>query len=67
MKIALYIAFQNKSSIDCSKEIINLVSDNNQLKICFEMLCIMQSSYRKNTIFKTLLSTIFAFKFLSKT
>ena len=33
MKIALYIAFQNKSSIDCSKEIINLVSDNNQLVV----------------------------------
>ena len=31
MKIALYIAFQNKSSIDCSKEIIDLISDNNQL------------------------------------
>ena len=33
MKIALYIAFQNKSSIDCSKEIIDLVSDNNQLVV----------------------------------
>ena len=31
MKIALYIAFQNKSSIDCCMEIINLISDNNQL------------------------------------
>ena len=31
MKIALYIAFQNKSSIDCCKEIIDLISDNNQL------------------------------------
>ncbi len=33
MKIALYIAFQNKSSIDCSKEIIDLISDNNQLVV----------------------------------
>ena len=33
MKIALYIAFQNKSSIDCCIEIINLISDNNQLVI----------------------------------
>ena len=31
MKIALYIAFQNKSSIDCCIEIINLISNNNQL------------------------------------
>ncbi len=31
MKIALYIAFQNKSSIDCCMEIINLISNNNQL------------------------------------
>ena len=33
MKIALYIAFQNKSSIDCSKEIIDLISDNKQLVV----------------------------------
>ena len=33
MKIALYIAFQNKSSIDCCKEIIDLISENNQLII----------------------------------
>ena len=33
MKIALYIAFQNKSSIDCCMEIINLISDNNQLVV----------------------------------
>ena len=33
MKIALYIAFQNKSSIDCCIEIINLISDNNQLVV----------------------------------
>ena len=31
MKIALYIAFQNKSSINCCKEVIDLISDNNQL------------------------------------
>tara|TARA_B100001057_G_scaffold244019_1_gene244326 strand:+ start:1409 stop:2296 length:888 start_codon:yes stop_codon:yes gene_type:complete len=33
MKIALYVAFQNKSSIECSKAIIDLISDNNQLII----------------------------------
>ena len=33
MKIALYIAFQNKSSINCCKEVIDLISDNNQLII----------------------------------
>ena len=33
MKIALYIAFQNKSSIDCCMEIINLISNNNQLVV----------------------------------
>ncbi len=31
MKIALYIAFQNKSSINCCKEIIDLITDNHQL------------------------------------
>ena len=33
MKIALYIAFHNKSSIDCCKEIIGLISEKNQLVI----------------------------------
>ena len=33
MKIALYIAFHNKSSIDCCKEIIDIISRNNQLVI----------------------------------
>jgi len=33
MKIALYIAFHNKSSIDCCKDIIALISEKNQLVI----------------------------------
>ena len=33
MKIALYIAFHNKSSIDCCKDIIGLISEKNQLVI----------------------------------
>ena len=33
MKIALYIAFHNKSSIDCCREIISIISENNQLII----------------------------------
>ena len=33
MKIALYIAFHNKSSIDCCKDIIGIISGNNQLVI----------------------------------
>ena len=33
MKIALYIAFHKKSSIDCCKEIIDIISENNQLVI----------------------------------
>jgi NAD+ kinase len=33
MKIALYIAFHNKSSIDCCKDIIDIISGNNQLVI----------------------------------
>ena len=33
MKIALYIAFNNKSSIDCCKDIIGIISGNNQLVI----------------------------------
>ena len=33
MKIALYIAFHYKSSIDCCREIISIISENNQLII----------------------------------
>ena len=33
MKIALYIAFHNKSSIDCCKDIIDIISGDNQLII----------------------------------
>ena len=33
MKIALYIAFHNKSSIDCCKDIIDIISGDNQLVI----------------------------------
>ena len=33
MKISLYIAFHNKSSIDCCKDIIGIISGNNQLVI----------------------------------
>ena len=33
MKVALYIAFHNKSSIDCCKEIIDIISKNNQVVI----------------------------------
>ena len=33
MKIALYIAFHNKSSIDCCKDIIDIISADNQLVI----------------------------------
>ena len=33
MKIALYIAFHNKSSIDCCKDIIGLIAEKNQLVI----------------------------------
>ena len=33
MKIALYIAFHNKSSIDCCKDIIGIISGDNQLVI----------------------------------
>ena len=33
MKIALYIAFHNKSSIDCCKDIIGLISVKNKLVI----------------------------------
>ena len=51
MKIALYIAFQNKSSIDCCKEIIDLISDNNQLIIDSKVKNDLDESKRDNFIF----------------
>ena len=51
MKIALYIAFQNKSSIDCSKEIIDLVSDNNQLIVDSKLKNEIDKNISDNLIF----------------
>ena len=51
MKIALYIAFQNKSSIDCSKEIIDLVSDNNQLIVDSKLKNEIDKNKSSNLIF----------------
>ena len=51
MKIALYIAFQNKSSIDCSKEIIDLVSDNNQLVVDSKLKNEIDKNKSSNLIF----------------
>ena len=51
MKIALYIAFQNKSSIDCFKEIIDLISDNNQLIIDSKVKNDLDESKKDNFIF----------------
>ena len=51
MKIALYIAFQNKSSIDCCKEIIDLISENNQLIIDSKVKNDLDESKRDNFIF----------------
>ena len=51
MKIALYIAFQNKSSIDCCKEIIDLISENNQLIIDSKFKNDLDESIRDNFIF----------------
>ena len=51
MKIALYIAFQNKSSIDCSKEIINLVSDNNQLVVDSKLKKEIDKNKSSNLVF----------------
>ena len=51
MKIALYIAFQNKSSIDCSKEIIDLVSDNNQLVVDSKLKDKIDKNKSSNLIF----------------
>mgnify|MGYP001376955375 FL=1 len=51
MKIALYIAFQNKSSIDCFKEIIDLISDNNQLIIDSKFKNDLDESIGDNFVF----------------
>ena len=51
MKIALYIAFQNKSSIDCCTEIIDLISENNQLIIDSKVKNDLDESKRDNFIF----------------
>ena len=51
MKIALYIAFQNKSSIDCCKEIIDLISESNQLIIDSKVKNELDESRRDNFIF----------------
>ena len=51
MKIALYIAFQNKSSIDCGKEIIDLISEDNQLIIDSKVKNELDESKRDSFIF----------------
>lgn len=51
MKIALYIAFQNKSSTDCCKEIIDLISENNQLIIDTKVKNELDESKRDKFIF----------------
>ena len=51
MKIALYIAFQNKSSIDCCKEIIDLISDNNQLIVDSKLKNEIDKNRSDNLIF----------------
>ena len=51
MKIALYIAFKNKSSIDCCKEIIDLISKNNQLIIDSKVKNDLDESKKDNFIF----------------
>ena len=51
MKIALYIAFQNKSSIDCSKEIVDLISDNNQLVVDSKLKNEIDKNKSSNLIF----------------
>ena len=56
MKIALYIAFQNKSSIDCCKEIIDLISKNNQLIIDSKVKNDLDESKKDNFIFLILMS-----------
>ena len=52
MKIALYIAYQNKSSINCCKEIIDLISGDNQIII---------DSKIKNEIDKSLINKLIFF------
>ena len=51
MKIALYIAFQNKSSIDCCKQIIDLISEDNQLIIDSKVKNELDESKRDSFIF----------------
>ena len=51
MKIALYIAFQNKSSINCCKEIIDLISDNNQLIVDSKLKNEIDKNRSDNLIF----------------
>ena len=51
MKIALYIDFQNKSSIDCCKEIIDIISDNNQLIVDSKLKNEINKNISDNLIF----------------
>ena len=51
MKIALYIAFQNKSSINCCKEIIDLISDDNQLIVDSKLKNEIDKNRSDNLIF----------------
>ena len=51
MKIALYIAFKNKSSIDCCKEIIDFISEDNQLIIDSKVKNELDESKRGRFIF----------------
>tara|TARA_B100001057_G_scaffold276596_1_gene276862 strand:- start:3451 stop:4338 length:888 start_codon:yes stop_codon:yes gene_type:complete len=51
MKIALYIAFLNKSSIDCCIEIINLISDNNQLLVDSKIKNEIDNKTREKLVF----------------
>ena len=51
MKIALYIAFQNKSSINCCKEIIDLISDNDRLVVDSKLKNEIDKNISDNLIF----------------
>jgi len=51
MKIALYVAFQNKSSINCCKEIINIVSGSNQILIDSKIKDLIEDSINENIKF----------------
>ena len=51
MKIALYIAFHNKSSIDCCKDIIGIISGNNQLVIDSKIRNELSKEAQKNSLF----------------